>query len=424
MRGASHVFGQVKRDLSCGNLGVLVAAFLYFDASFMLWVLLGALGNDIAGDLGLSTLEKGLLAAVPILSGAALRPVLGLLVDRVGGRRTALLGVALTVLPLLLGWLVVNGLSGLYVVGLFLGVPGASFAVALPLASRWYPPERQGLVLGIAGAGNSGTVIAFLLAPRIAEASGWHTVFGLALLPLAAVFAVLLLLAQDSPRQPPPISARDYRAALSQPDAGWFCLFYGVTFGGFVGLGAYFAILLHDSYALSKMEAANFAALAVFLGSFTRPIGGLVADRMGGTRVLSGVFAAVAAVGFSLALRPPLPLSIALLLSLLAVLGLGNGAVFQLMPQRFYRQMGSMTGLVGASGGLGGFCLPILLSSLATATGSPGPGFLVFGLAATIALALLVTLQPGWRRSWLWDEVSQSRATRAQGEALTVPVED
>jgi NNP family nitrate/nitrite transporter-like MFS transporter len=420
------VFGQIKRDLASGNPGALVAAFLYFDTSFMLWVLLGALGNDISGDLRLSAVEKGLLTGIPILSGAALRPVLGLLADRIGGRRTGLIGMALTVVPLLLGWLVVRNLLGLYAVGLLLGVAGASFAVALPLASRWYPPERQGLVLGIAGAGNSGTVIAFLLAPRIAEASGWHTVFALALLPLGAVFAVFLLLAHDSPRQPPPISLRDYRVALRQPDTAWFCLFYGITFGGFVGLGTYLAILLHDSYALSKMQAADFAALAVFLGSFTRPFGGLVADRIGGTRVLLCVFAAVAIVAFGLALLPPLHLSIALLVGLLAVLGLGNGAVFQLLPQRFYRQMGSLTGLVGAAGGVGGFCLPIFLSSLTGASGSPGPGFLVFGLAAAIALALLATLQHSWRRSWLWGGgVSRNEPARSfAAEPVPVTLED
>src|SRR5688500_7721232 len=183
-----------------GHLPTLLASFLHFDLSFMLWVLLGALGIFIAQDLKLSPAEKGMMVAIPILSGSLLRVPIGLLSDRYGGKRVGVAMLAFLFLPLLLGWQLGDSLPSLLAVGLMLGTAGASFAVALPLASRWYPPQRQGLVMGIAAAGNSGTVIANLLAPRLAEAVGWHNVLGLAMLPLALVLVAFALLAKDSPK--------------------------------------------------------------------------------------------------------------------------------------------------------------------------------------------------------------------------------
>ncbi len=410
------MIGQIKSSLATGNPRALFAAFLYFDTSFMLWVLLGALANYIAEDLGLSPSEKGLLTAIPILSGAALRLLLGVLADRIGARRIGLAGMVLTAIPLVLGFSA-RDLPALYFVGALLGIAGASFAVALPLASRWYPPQHQGLVLGIAGAGNSGTVLAFLLAPRLAESMGWNAVFAFALLPLAAVFAVFFLLAKDSPNQPAPIALRDYRAALLQRDGFWFCFFYAVTFGGFVGLGSYLAVLLRDSYGMDKLQAANVAALAVFLGSFARPLGGLIADRVGGTRLLLALFGLIAALMLALTPVPSLALAIALLLATMTALGLGNGAIFQLLPQRFPRQMGSMTGLVGASGGVGGFCLPLLLSLLAD-RGWLALGFFFFALTAGLALVLLASLHNGWQ-DW---QRAVGAAVRARPGTFTRPL--
>src|SRR5690349_15934887 len=167
-----------------GHAPSLGAALIHFDVSFMCWVLLGALGAYIAEDLALSPFEKGVVVAVPLLSAAGMRLVLGLLGDRLGPKRVGLVSMGLVTLPLLWGWLAAGSLPQVIGVGLLLGVAGASFAVALPLASRWYPPRLQGLAMGIAGAGNSGTVIATLAAPRIAEHTGWHAVMGMALVPV------------------------------------------------------------------------------------------------------------------------------------------------------------------------------------------------------------------------------------------------
>src|SRR5687768_17566267 len=173
--------------LKSGHFPTLVAALLYFDVSFMVWVLLGPLAPFLREEFGLTATEQGLLVAIPLLGGSLFRPVLGIAGDRIGGRRTGLLALGLTVAPLMIGWKLAHTLEHFYALGLLLGIAGASFAVALPLASRWYPPEYQGLAMGIAGAGNSGSLIATLAAPRLAERFGWATTFGVMILPVLAV---------------------------------------------------------------------------------------------------------------------------------------------------------------------------------------------------------------------------------------------
>ncbi len=209
-----------------GHIPTLFCSFLYFDVSFMVWILPGALANSIVPEFGLSDSQKGLMVAVPLLGGALLRIVLGLLTDHIGARRTGILGMALTLLPLLLGWLWADRFDKFLLVGLLLGVAGASFAAALPLASRWYPPRYQGLAMGIAGAGNSGTALATFLGPRLAQVWGWHAVFGMAIVPLFATLTLFVLFAKDSPNQPAPRSLADYAEVLRMSDTWWFCLFY------------------------------------------------------------------------------------------------------------------------------------------------------------------------------------------------------
>ncbi|GMU39340.1 MAG: MFS transporter [Chloroflexota bacterium] len=380
---------HLREFRKAGNGRVLLAAFLYFDVSFMVWVLLGALGSFIAEDLGLSASQKGLITAIPLLAGSGFRLILGPLSDHIGSRRAGLIGLSLTVVPLLYGWLFAQSLSDVVVVGLMLGVAGASFAVALPLASRWYPPEHQGLAMGLAGAGNSGTVIASLIAPRLAQQIGWQPVLGVMLIPVLFTFAAFFLLAKDSPNHPPPPKLSAYLGGLRRRETLWLCLLYSVTFGGFVGLSSYLAIFFRDEYGISKVLAGDLTALCVFSGSLLRPVGGAISDRLGGTRVLTGLLAVIATLAIGLALLPPLWLVVPLLIITMATLGMGNGAVFQVIPQLFRREIGVITGLVGAAGGIGGFYLPTVLGSLKEVTGSFGPGFAVFACTAVMGLVLL-----------------------------------
>src|SRR5438552_5936822 len=199
-----------KSFLKSGHVPTLISALLYFDVSFMVWVILGPLAPFLRQQFGLSATAQGLLVAVPLLGGSLFRPVLGVLADRIGGRRAGLAGLALTLTALLIGWTLASAPWHLFVLGFFLGIAGASFAVALPLASRWYPAEYQGLAMGIVGAGNSGSLMATLFAPRLAERIGWANTIGLALLPVVCITILFAVLAKDSPAKSRPLGWKDY----------------------------------------------------------------------------------------------------------------------------------------------------------------------------------------------------------------------
>lgn len=391
-----------KSFLQSGHTPTLLAAFLYFDLAFMVWVLLGPLGVQIAQDLGLSHAQRGLMVATPVLAGAALRFVMGILVDHLGPKTTGAIGQVIVMAALAYAWQFgIHSYEQTLVMGLFLGVAGASFAVALPLASRWYPPEHQGKALGIAGAGNSGTALAALFAPSLAAAYGWVNVFGIVLIPLAVVFIIYLALAKDSPDCPPPKSLREYLVVLKDKDAWWFMFFYSVTFGGFVGLASSLTIYFNTQYGLDAKTAGFFTAACVFAGSLVRPIGGGVADRVGGIRSLTAMYvvAAVALAIVSLGL-PQAWMALSVFVVAMLALGMGNGAVFQLVPQRFRKEIGVMTGLVGMAGGVGGFYLASSLGYSRQLTGSYQMGFLIFAALAVAALTGLTAVKNRWRTTW------------------------
>jgi NNP family nitrate/nitrite transporter-like MFS transporter len=387
---------HLRSFMRAGHWPTLACAFLYFDVSFMVWVLFGALANSIVPDFGLNAAQKGFMVAVPLLAGALLRLVLGVLTDHIGARRTGILGLLLTIIPLLLGWLWADRFSHVLLIGLLLGVAGASFAAALPLASRWYPPQFQGITMGIAGAGNSGTCLATFFGPRLAESWGWHAVFGLALVPLLATLTMFVLFAKDSPNQPAPKRLIDYAAVLRLRDTWWFCLFYSVTFGGFVGLASFLNIFFHDQYDLSSVQAGSFATLCVIAGSFLRPLGGYLADRFGGIRILTALYVGVGATMLGLFTLPPLSWGTVFLFLGMGMLGMGNGSVFQLVPQRFPREIGVMTGIVGAAGGAGGFFLPNVLGLLKQFSGSFASGFLVFAFVGFGCAVALLYVSRSW----------------------------
>ena len=253
--------------------------------------------------------------------------------------------------------------------------------------------------MGIAGAGNSGTIIAILAAPRLAEHVGWHGVFGLACIPVALTWLVFALLAKE-PLARAGGSAGSALSMLQDSDARWLSLFYLVTFGGFVGLSGYLSIFFVDRFDMSKLSAASYAALCAGAGSLLRPLGGALADRLGGTRVLTGAPTAGAALALGLASLPGLGLPVPLLIFTMGTLGMGNGAVFQVVPQRFPAAVGPITGLVGAAGGLGGFLLPFALGSLQGSTGTFAAGFLVFAAAAGAASVAVGRRQRAWHTDW------------------------
>lgn len=385
-----------------GHTPTLLASFLYFDVSFMVWVLLGPLAIQIATDLHLTSAQKGLMVATPMLAGAMFRIVMGVLVDHLKPKKAGAIGQLVVMAALAWAWLAgVDSYQKILVLGIFLGVAGAAFAVALPLASRWYPPQYQGTALGIAGAGNSGTVFAALFAPTLAIIFGWNNVFGLAIVPLAIAFVVYMIYAKDAPDCPPAKSLHQYLAVLRDKDAWWFMFFYSVTFGGFSGLAASLSIYFNDQYGLTPVVAGYFTAACVLAGSLVRPVGGMVADRIGGIRTLLAVyiFAALFLFIVSFGLSQSWA-ALAVFIAAMLCLGMGNGAVFQLVPQRFRKEIGVMTGLVGMAGGVGGFYLASSLGYSKQLNGTYQTGFLIFAALAILALIGLTSVKKRWRTTW------------------------
>ncbi|HEY8213894.1 MAG: MFS transporter [Methylocystis sp.] len=403
-----------------GHWPTLLAAFLYFDVSFMAWVSLGPLMIYITKGMPISVEDKLSLVAIPVLGGAFFRVPLGLLADAIGPKMTGVVAQAIVMFAVSL--VCVFGLSGSMSIALFglsLGIAGASFAVALPQAGRWYPPQYQGLVMGIAGAGNMGVVLDTLFAPSIAEAYGWQTVYGVLLALMVVVLLVYALAAKDAPGARTTIDLADYGKMLADSDSRWFMFFYFITFGGFVGLASALPLYFTTQYHATGVAAGLMVALIVAFGSGFRPVGGYIADRIGGVKTLSFLFLIVSAcyfavaflpagaapakgvAGWSLMQLPPVAFAAVALFSIgVLSLGMGNGAVFQLLPQRFRREIGAMTGLVGAAGGLGGFFLAKALAFSKGATGGFTAGFVFFGFLALLGLVGLVFVRTRWRTTW------------------------
>jgi NNP family nitrate/nitrite transporter-like MFS transporter len=326
----------------------------------------------------------------------------GVLCDRIGPKLSGTISQIIVIAGLLFAWYVgVHSFAGTLALGVILGFAGASFAIALPLASRWYPQEHQGKAMGIAGMGNSGTVLASLFAPLLAKAFGWNEVLGLACIPLTIVLVLYVLMAKDAPDQPAPKSLAAYFEPLKTADSWWFMLFYSVTFGGFVGLAASLSIYFTETFGLTAVHAGYATAACVFAGSLVRPLGGAIADKIGGLKTLSFVYLVAGAALVGVSTNPP-GFAAALSLFVIAMLafGCGNGAVFQLVPQRFRKEIGVMTGLVGMAGGIGGFYLASSLGFAKQATGSFGPGFLIFAGLAAVAFGAVTFVKGKWRSSW------------------------
>lgn len=385
----------ILQALRSGHWLSLLAAWLHFEVSFMTWVLVGALGVFIADDFGLTATQKGFMVAVPLLGGSLVRMAVGVLVDRFGPRRVGFVTMLVVVGPLAWAWLAGETFFQMIGVGLLLGIAGASFAVSLPLASRAYPLKHQGFAMGVAGSGNSGAIVSIAVAPFLAATVGWHAVFGF-MIPVVVLTAVIyLILARDHPL---PGRARGVgrglRAILRDPDTVWFCLLYAISFGGFVGLSSYLSIFFFDEYGLSRVDAGWAAAACALAGSFSRPIGGFVADRVGGFRVLSVLFPAVALFIGSTAFLLPFPYAMSSIWLAMVGLGMGNGVIFQVVPQRFRNEIGTVSGFIGAAGGVGGFLLPSALGLFKDLSGTYATGFAIYAVICALVIPVVVVFRP------------------------------
>jgi NNP family nitrate/nitrite transporter-like MFS transporter len=375
----------------------LVLATLAFTLCFAAWSLISPFAKTFKADLGLSYTEALLLTAVPVVLGSLARIPVGSLTDRFGGRVMFTALLAFSALPaILFGY--ADGYWSLIGVGFLLGIAGSSFAVGVPFVAKWFPPERQGVAVGIYGVGNAGTAVAFFVAPVVADHWGRATlgwVVGIALLAGAVLVA---LLARDAPVRSQPTRYGDVVRS------GWrlyrLAFFYFITFGGFVAMFLLLPTVLQDWFDFSKGEASARAAGFVIAATLARPAGGWLADRFGAYSLLVLVFAGVAvsaAVLAALAAEPRIvPITLACL-SLGVFLGAGSGAVFKVVPLEFPRDAGAATGIVGAAGGLGGFFPPIFVGLVKDAEGTYTYGFvglLVFTVASLAVAVWLLRTTP------------------------------
>lgn len=402
MVGRRGALSHAVRALRFGHWPTLLGAWLHFEVSFMVWLLMGALSVAIASELGLSATQQGLLVAVPLLSGALLRIPVGISSDRIGAKRTGLAILLCELAGLGLAWLGESSYLHMLLIGLLLGVAGASFAVVLPLASCVYPPAHQGLAMGIAASANSGTVLAMWFAPRIAESTGWQGVFGVMAGPVLATTLLFAGLVQGD-RRLGWDGAGSWRPALleiaREPFLHGLCGLYAITFGGFVGLSSSLPFFLHDHYELGVVAAGSLTALCGLVGSLIRPLGGYVADRVGGLVVLPSLLGAMTLLLALLGTLPTLPWAVGALVAAVAAMGFGNGVVFQVVSGRYAKQMGMVSGVVGAAGGLGGFLVPLCVGGLKDVTGGFSFGFWLFAGCAGLGVIGSSSLKEQSRRA-------------------------
>jgi NNP family nitrate/nitrite transporter-like MFS transporter len=398
--------------LRSGHWPSLLGAWLHFEVSFMVWLLVGALSIAISEEFGLSDFQKGVLVGIPLLGGSLLRIVIGPLGDKTGVKSVGLAILGLEALALILGWQWGTNFGEMLVVGLLLGIAGASFVIAMPLASQAYPPAHQGLAMGIAAVGNSGVLLAAMFAPRLAVMFGWHQVFALMLIPVLGTACVFFWLVQPtSVSRQKEKPSRSYVSFLYQglqhTSMYWLCGLYAVTFGGFVGLSSYLPIYFHDQFHMDMVTAGSLTALAALAGSVARPFGGFLADRLGGLILLKGLFVIITILCIASGQFSTIVWALIIVFGIMLCLGFGNGVVFQVVSCRFQGKMGTASGLIGAAGGLGGFLLPTGFGWLKDLTGTFSSGFLALGIVSGLAVISVMIAQ----RSMSWDTPSTASET-------------
>jgi len=371
---------------------MLALATLGFAVNFWAWALLSPLGTRYKDLLSLSGSQQALLVAVPVIVGSLGRIPVGALTDRFGGRVMFPLVSVATIVPVLfIGLAGQRSLVTLLIGGFFLGVGGTAFAVGVPFVNAWFPPERRGLAIGVFGVGMGGTAISALTTVKLVTAHGSSTPFLITAVVLALYAAVAWLVMRDAPGRTVPTEPLGARLAATSrlSITRQACILYAVAFGGYVAFSVYLPAYLRTAYGLEQADAANRMAGFVIVAVVMRPVGGWFSDRVGPIPVLTAVYA-VLTVGATVQSFTPtlMPLGTIAFLSMAAALGAGSGATFALVAQVApANKVGSVTGLVGAAGGLGGFVPPLVMGFIHGRLGSYGLGL---GLLAAVAASTMV----------------------------------
>lgn len=387
--------------LKSGHTPTLFAAFFYLMFSFVIWVMNGAMAPFISEQFQLTASQKGLLLSIPIVAGAIMRFPLGLLAQYVGRKTATLVELGLITLTMSYGYFFVHSYDDLLKMALLLGVAGASFGVAMSLGSGWYPPRYKGLAMGLVGAGNAGTALAALIAPPLAQAYGWQTVYGIAAVSSLVPMLVVMFMAKEPPDRDEHASMREHLACLLEKDGWVFSLIYVVTFGGFIGIVTFLPTYYHDQFGVSKVQAGQLTMLAALMGAVVRVAGGWISDHWGGVNTLTVVLVvvSVALVGVGLSAHS-LVLTTLLLILCFAALGAGNGALFQLVPLRWPTSTAVAGSMIGEIGALGGGTVPWLMGQAKQHTDSFLLGFVALAVFSVLMLGVMRKMQVRWTRTW------------------------
>lgn len=388
-----------KTFINSGHWPTLFASFLYFDFCFAIWVLNGAMAPFISEEFGLTPAQKGFMISVPIMAGALMRFPLGILAQYIGRKNAALVEMSLIMLAMCYGYFMVTTYSDVLAMGILLGIAGASFGVALSLGSGWFPPQHKGLAMGIAGAGNSGTVLAVLFAPPLATHYGWQAVYGFAAVSMLIPFIVMAVFAKEPPDREHQ-SFRQHISCLFEKDGWAFSLIYIVTFGGFIGLVTFLPTYFHDQFGVTKVEAGQLTMLAAVMGSGIRIIGGWVSDKVGGINTLTYVLVGVALLSIVTGNVSSLTATTLMFMACFALLGAGNGALFQLVPLRWPLTTAVAGSMIGEIGALGGAIVPNAMGLSKQYAGTYLWGFVTFAALAVVMLIMLRTVQIRWTKTW------------------------
>jgi MFS transporter, NNP family, nitrate/nitrite transporter len=375
---------------------MLGMAAVGFALTFWAWALLSPLGAYFKQSLGLTSFQQALVVAVPVIVGALGRIPVGALTDRYGGRLMFPVVCFATIVPVLfLGLVGYRSLTALLIGGFFLGVAGTSFAVGVPFVNAWFPAGRRGTAIGIFGMGTGGTAISALTTVKLTAHLGIQAPFLIVAGVLAVYGAAAAVILRDAPGRPVPSQPALSRlaATLRLPVTWQAAALYAVGFGGFVAFSVYLPTYLKNAYLLTQADAANKMAGFVLLAVLMRPVGGWLSDRFAPAWVLTGAFAVVTAAAIGQSLTPPLtPGGTIAFLAMAAALGAAAGAVFALVAQRApAQQVGAVTGVVGAAGGLGGFVPPLVMGAIYGATGSYAWGLLALAVVAAAAMTYSAT---------------------------------
>jgi MFS transporter, NNP family, nitrate/nitrite transporter len=393
--------GFFRSFLKSGHSPTLFAAFLYFSFSCCIWVLNGAMAPFISETFNLSPAQKGLMLSIPIIAGALMRFPLGLLSQYIGRKNATLVEMAMIAAAMLFGFFFVKTFNDLLAMGVLLGIAGASFGVALSLGSGSFPARHKGLAMGLVGAGNVGTAVSVLVAPPLAQAFGWVTVYGIAAAAISIPMIVMIVFAEEPTDLDKHASFKQHIACLYEKDGWAFSLIYAVTFGGFIGLATFLPTYYYDQFGVSKVQAGQLTMLAAFMGAALRIFGGWISDRWGGINTLSVVLVTIALTLIACSLSGKSLAATTLLVMLcFSALGAGNGAVFQLVPLRWPLATAVAGSMIGEIGALGGGLVPSTMGLSKQYAGSYAWGFVFFAALALAMLAMLRVMQIRWTRTW------------------------